>query len=501
DNGLYFSLRANSPNLLGYEILGTDEKHQTTYDLAITVSRTNEDLLMTGGINTWISGNAGVTWFITSWWTTTGNTIGYTHADIHALEINPLNDILYCGSDGGIFFSVDFGNNWIDITSGLSATQFYRIAGHESDPDLFIGGTQDNGTNKWTGGSSFLHILGADGMDCIIHPVNPSIMYYTSQNGSLNLSVDGGDNRYDITPGGVVGAWITPIMMDPVNNGIIYGGYNDVVKSTDGGINWTNMGVDGRGAMAMGTSNINRIYASFENTIWRSNDGCANWDDKSIGLPGYHITFIAVDPDNSLNIFVTLAGFHGGEKVYHSYTGGTSWFNITGSLPNIIVNCIAFEDRNGDPSDATYIGTDVGIFYRNSSLGDWIPFSNWLPTVPVFDLEINEPNGLMTAGTYGRGLWRSPTYSWCNSSWTLTGSSTFGYNYYQASEFINSTRIYNKGVGQESYYKAGAQIKLNPGFQVSSGSKFKAWIGPCGAGIPENSPKTNANTEENKKVE
>ncbi|MCD4665423.1 MAG: hypothetical protein K8R68_09130, partial [Bacteroidales bacterium] len=42
DNGLYFSLRANSPNLLGYEILGTDEKHQTTYDLAITVSRTNE---------------------------------------------------------------------------------------------------------------------------------------------------------------------------------------------------------------------------------------------------------------------------------------------------------------------------------------------------------------------------------------------------------------------------------------------------------------------------
>ena len=142
----------------------------------------------------------------------------------------------------------------------------------------------------------------------------------------------------------------------------------------------------------------------------------------------------------------------------------------------------------------------MGVFYRNSSLGDWIPLSNWLPTVPVFDLEINEPNGLMTAGTYGRGLWRSPTYSWCNSSWTLTGSSTFGYNYYQASEFINSTRVYNKGVGQESYYKAGAQIKLNPGFQVSSGSKFKAWIGTCGAGIPENSPKSNANTE-NKKID
>jgi photosystem II stability/assembly factor-like uncharacterized protein len=501
DNGLYFSLRANSPNILGYEILGTDEKDQAGYDLAIAVSRTNESLLMTGGINTWISGDDGVTWFITSWWKETDNSIGYTHADIHALEINPLNDVLYCGSDGGIFYSVDFGNNWIDITSGLSATQFYRIAGYEADPDLLIGGTQDNGTNKWTGGSSFLHILGADGMDCIINPGNPDAMYYTSQNGKLHYSWDGGNNYLDITPDGVEGSWITPILMDPSFPLIIYGGYDDVVKSGDGGANWTNMGVDGRGAMAMGTSNPNRIYASFENTIWRSDDGGANWDDKSIGLPGYHITFIAVDPDNSLNIFVTLEGFHNGEKVYNSSTGGTSWTNITGSLPNIIVNCVAFEDRNGNPNDAIYIGTDVGVFYRNSSLGDWIPFSNWLPTVPVFDLEINESNNIITAGTFGRGLWRSPTYTTCESHFTLSGNGANGYSYYQASEYIHSTRVYNQGTGQEGHYKAGSQVKLYQGFHVSGGSKFKAWIGPCGAGIPENSAETNSEAQEKMRVE
>jgi hypothetical protein len=315
-------------------------------------------------------------------------------------------------------------------------------------------------------------------------------MYYTSQDGALHYSCDGGNNYIEITPGGVVGAWITPILMDPSNPLVLYGGYNDVVKSGDGGANWTNMGVDGRSAMAMGTSNPNRIYAAFENTIWRSDDGGISWDDKSLGLPGHFINFIAVDPDNSLNVFITLEGFHNGEKVYRSSTGGTSWSNITGSLPNIIVNCIAFEDRNGDPPDATYIGTDVGVFYRDYLLGDWIPFSNWLPTVPVFDIEVNEPNGFITAGTYGRGLWRSTNYIGCNSSWTLAGSSTSGYNYYQASEFINSTRIYNKGIGQESYYKAGDHVRLNPGFHVSSGSKFKAWIGPCGAGIPTKNPAT-----------
>jgi len=502
DNGLYFSLRANTPNLLGYEILGTDEKHQTTYDLAIAVSRTDESLLMTGGVNTWISGNAGLIWFITSWWRETDNSIGYTHADIHALEINPLNDVLYCGSDGGIFFSVDFGNNWIDITSGISNTQFYRIADYDPNPALIIGGTQDNGTNKWTGGSSFLHILGADGMDCMIHPGNPDIMYYTSQNGALVLSLTGGFTFTDITPFGLIGDWVTPIIMDQTNPSIIYGGYNDVAKSIDGGQTWDIKGADGRSALAMGISNPNRIYAAFENTIWRSDNGADTWNDISAGLSGYNITFIAVNPNNSMNVFITLADFVSGEKVYESSNGGTFWNNITGSLPNIKINCIIYENTNGNPDDAIYIGTDIGVFYRNNSLSDWIPFSNWLPTVPVFDLEINESSGVITAGTYGRGLWRSQTYTSCASHFSLAGNGPPGYSYFQASEYIHSTRVYNQGTGQESYYKAGAQIKLNPGFQVSSGSKFKAWIGPCGGGIPEeNSPKTNANTEENKKVE
>ena len=182
DNGSSFSLKANSPNLLGYASDGWDMKDQTGYDLAMAVSGTYVADLIVGGINTWKSTNFGSNWTITSMWDDyLSTTIGYTHADIHDLAINPLNNWLYCCSDGGVFRSTDFGDNWADISAGLCHTQWYRIAGTEANSNLIIGGTQDNGSDKWTGGTTFQHILGADGMDCMIDYTNANIMYYEAQ--------------------------------------------------------------------------------------------------------------------------------------------------------------------------------------------------------------------------------------------------------------------------------------------------------------------------------
>ena len=58
---------------------------------------------------------------------------------------------------------------------------------------------------------------------------------------------------------------------------------------------------------------------------------------------------------------------------------GKTWTNISGSLPNVPVNCIVYDDNNGSPNDALYIGTDIGVFYRDNTLGDWVPFSTRLP--------------------------------------------------------------------------------------------------------------------------
>lgn len=487
NSGGSFTTRSTTPNVLGYSSIGNDDSHQTTYDLAVAVSHTTSSEVIVGGINTWTSTNWGTSWSISSWWDTRGNTIGYTHADIHDLAINPLNNYLYCLSDGGVFRSTNFGSTWTDLTDGISITQWYRIAGTQANSSLLIGGTQDNGSNKWTGTSNMQHMRGADGMDCMIDHTNSNILYTNRQYGILEKSTNGGSVFTGIQPAGSTGTWVTPVIMNPVNANILYAGYTDVYKSTNGGSSWTNTGVSGSSAMAMGTSSTSRIYAASGTSIWRSDDAAGTWTSISAGLQSRSITGIAVNPDNSLGVFVTVADYFVGQKVYASSNGGASWTNISDNLPNTIVNCIAFQDADGSPANALYIGTDIGVYYRDESLGFWIPFMNGLPTVPVFDLEINYTSSMIRAGTYGRGLWSSDLYTSCPSGYSLTQANDPGNpNYtgvqnYEASGTVTSSRIITGGVGTDVTYKAGNYVKLTEGFNAKQNNLFKAWLGPCQA--------------------
>lgn len=492
DSGVNFSVKSTTPNILGGSSTGGGDGDQAWYDLAIAVSRTDEADMVCGGVNTWRSLDWGATWTITSHWDITAG-LEYTHADIHALEINPLNNRLYCGSDGGIFYSDNLGTTWTDISSGLGPMQFYKIAGFPTNTSLIIGGTQDNGSNKYTGSTTVTHMYGADGMDCMIDYTNSNVMYFSAQNGGLRKSTNGGTTSSSIAPPVVVlpddpiGPWVTPYMMNPANNNILYGGwYNGVWKSTNGGSTWTDMnGPSGASELVHGVNNTNVIYASLGSTLYRSANAGTSWTVISGGLPGYSITGIEVDHQDSEQVWVTLSGYVDGQKVYKTNDAAAVtvvWTNISGSLPNTVVNCI--ETDNNGPDDAIYIGTDIGVFYRDAALGDWLPFSNWLPTVMVFDLEINEASDVITAGTFGRGLWRSSTYSDCEPNWILSGNGGPGYSYYQASDYITSSRVFNEGLGQEAIYKAANQVILTTGFNVTGGSKFKAVLGPCGAGVP-----------------
>jgi hypothetical protein len=197
-----------------------------------------------------------------------------------------------------------------------------------------------------------------------------------------------------------------------------------------------------------------------------------------------------VDPANSLNVFVTLGGYTAGQKVYESIDGGATWTNKSGSLPNIPTNCIAFENTGGVPADALYIGNDIGVFYRDDNHTDWIPFRNGLPTVPVFDIEINETAGILTVGTYGRGLWRSNLYSTCAFGWVLSAANDpsnpnyTGYQFYEASSYVQSSRTVTGGLGTDVQYKAADYVKLTTGFHAKANSLFQAILGPCNLGAP-----------------
>ncbi|RMF36345.1 MAG: T9SS C-terminal target domain-containing protein, partial [Chlorobiota bacterium] len=82
--------------------------------------------------------------------------------------------------------------------------------------------------------------------------------------------------------------------------------------------------------------------------------------------------------------------------------GGSTWTNVSSGLPNVPVNCIALDPRNGN----VYVGTDIGIYLRTPAASQWTMWDDGLPNVIVRDLELDTATNRIYAATYGRGIWQ-----------------------------------------------------------------------------------------------
>lgn len=407
DNGLTFTQNSSTPNILGYDAFGADSSGQAWYDLAIAASPFNENLIYTGGVNVWKSNDGGHNFEICTEWYT-GSGYNYIHCDIHYLQF--YGDTLYVGSDGGAFYTPDNAISWVDISSGLGITQFYSFGQSETETNMIIGGMQDVGSNLLRNGS-WTHVLGGDGMECMIDPIDPDIFYATYYYGALLKTHDGGHNFDYITPLDAEGAWVTPYQMSRNNNQLILGGYKDVYITNDGGETWNTISTNLTGGrnishLALAGSLNKDIYASCESTLYRTNDGGISWDSVT-PYSGQYITSIAVDYQNPSRIWLTLSG-SGDDLVYYSNNRGNSFSDITGNLTNLGLNCITYDEK---PNNGLYLGTETGVMYKNDSIGNWILFNQDLPVVSVTKVEINKSLHRLRASTYGRGIWECSEYS------------------------------------------------------------------------------------------
>jgi len=401
-SGLYRSTDSGESFIKQSDVLPTSTG-QAWYDLACAASHVNPEEIHIGAINTFRSLDGGKNWTRTTDWTW-GNPYGYTHCDIH--EIVFFGSDLFVGSDGLISKSTDNGDNWMNLTEGIGMRQFYRIACSKTNPNKYMGGSQDNGTSVYTD-DHWHEWLGADGMECVIDWKDDNIVYGTSQNGNFYKSNTGGNNGgVNITqPGG--GAWVTPFVMDPVDNNTLYVGSTNVRKTTDGMQSWetvSNLGGGNINNLAIAQSDAGYIYATKSSNIWRTKNGGNSWKQINEGLPNLSISYVAVNPNDPEKIVVSLSGFNEGNKVFISDNAGETWTNISGNLPNIPANCVIY---NSDPEEGLFVGMDVGIYFIDNTLSEWEVFMTDLPNVIVNELEIQYETGKIRAGTYGRGLWES----------------------------------------------------------------------------------------------
>jgi PKD repeat protein len=410
DNGTTFINKATTTNLLGWASSGNDTGGQGWYTLSIAASPTNANEVVVGGVNIWRTTNAGTGWSLFGQWT--GQGAPYVHADIHDLEYKNATTI-YAGTDGGVFLTSNSGSTWSAINGNMNIAEIYQVGLSKTTANLDITGHQDNGTNIYNGGWN--NTMGGDGMACFIDWSNDLVMYGEQYNGSFNVTTDGGANWNAITSGlSGSGAWVTPWHQDPITPNTIYGGYSQMFKSTNQGSGWSQIGtLPGTNSVvefAVAPSNPQVMYVIQGNTLVKTSTGGTTWTDITGTLPvaGASMTNVTVKDNNPSRVWVTFSGYSGADKVYASADGGTTWTNFSTGLPNLPVNCLAY--WNGT-KEAMYVGCDVGVYYRDSTMSNWVSYSTGIPNVSVHDLHIFYPSGKLRAATFGRGVWETDLYN------------------------------------------------------------------------------------------
>jgi photosystem II stability/assembly factor-like uncharacterized protein len=485
DNNI--ALLSNTPNILNGQINGTGDGGFAWWAIAVGISPSNSNFHLAGGVIGRRSTDGGITWSAAH--------PAQMHADVHGYYYNPVDgNAVYAAHDGGLSRSTDNGFTWAVVSTGIRVTQYYRISTTPGNTNAVLGGTQDNGHHyRTTNTLSYKWALTCcDGMDNAIDPNNTEIVYMCAQDGGLTRSTDGGDNLANISPG--AGPWVTPIALHTTTpTTIFFAGNAGIFRSTNSGISgWVNIGGDGRSAIAQGTSNSSRFYAANGTDLRRSNNvndvnpnwttisGNTGWPGSS-NISGTNITSLAVNPSNSNEIWVTFSGYNANTKVYRSTDAGANWTNLTGGLPNLPVHTIVFQDQGANNGNyQVYIGTDIGVFYRSNSTGNWSYFGNGLPRVIVTDLSFN--GTYLYAGTYGRGIWRTLPFATCPTNPTYI-SSYKDERVFQATGVLNSTSRIVGTYGANVWMQATNYVQLNPGFVAEQGSIFTAKTGPCGTSV------------------
>lgn len=374
------------------------------YDNALAVSQTDENVLFTGGLDIYKSVNGGGSWATVSTWSNSTSS-AYVHADQKTITFLPgSGSTVFATNDGGVFKTTNTGTAWSDLSGNMAIKQYYRMSSGNTDPYLMLAGAQDNGTDRLNT-NVWRKIKGGDGMDCAIDPTDDTHSIASSQYGNFAVTFNNWtSNTTSSFPGG---DWVTPVVFHPTNGNIVYAANTELYKSTDGGVTFNatsaSLASDNITCIAVSTSNPQRIYVNNLSQAFRTSDGGVTWTSISAGLPGNAaFMWIAISDSDPDKIWIALSGYAAGQKVYRSNDGGATWTNVSGTLPNIPANAIAYQNNS---NEGVYVGTDIGVYFRDNSMNDWIDFNQDLPKVIISELEINYTNNKLRAATYGRGIW------------------------------------------------------------------------------------------------
>jgi photosystem II stability/assembly factor-like uncharacterized protein len=373
------------------------------------------------------------------------------HPDIHDIIYGP-NGTIYVTNDGGLYRGsipqppaapktsgrrrsvgraprgqlAGLTYKWENLNNDLSTLQFYRVASHPTDPNILLGGMQDNSCGYWNG-TTWEGWGAGDGTIAIFDPIDPSHVYLGSQysihrhdGGGVKDFTEPSGWHYDIfVPDDDETTTFVPVfVLDPVEPTITYGASESgLYRSTERGDNSKRLvpGHNTNGAPAsisVSPLNHNTVWTGTSNaTVYRydiDDAGNATVKEFRTGLPNRYISKVMAAFDSATTVYAVFNGYDANTpstpgKVFMSIDNGATWRNISGNLPDVPATGLAL-----DPFDANrlWLSTDTAVYTTTDRGATWTSDRRNMPVVAVQDIHYNANTGYLVIATHGRGVWR-----------------------------------------------------------------------------------------------
>lgn len=364
------------------------------------------------------------------------------HLDVHDVWIDPENpQRVMLGNDGGLFVSWDRGQTWLHLNN-LPIAEFYRVHVDDHQPFRIWGGAQDNAsfvapaTARFEAGADdvweqvFLDPWsGGDGFSTFPDPNDPTIVYYTQQNGDLKrsrlgnlraekrirpdsrkLTSDPTESSDAVESLELKFAWDTPFFASAhAGETVLFCAAQCVMRSDDRGDRWRRISPDfGHGSLlALAQSPLEQerlAVAGGRGQVHLTSDGGQTWKSAGEGLPKKTVRDLVLSAHDPNRVYVVLSGkpdHDCASYVFVSTDFGQSWQSIASDLPAESVNVLAEDPLT---KQLLFVGTDLGV-YASTNLGSkWESLCGTMPTASVVDLAVQGRDGALVAATHGLSM-------------------------------------------------------------------------------------------------
>jgi photosystem II stability/assembly factor-like uncharacterized protein len=372
--------------------------------------------------------------------------------DYHGIWINPENpNIIALGVDQGATISVNRGETWSSWYNQPTA-QFYHVITDNRFPYWVYGGQQESGSAGVASRSDFgeitfrdWHPVGVEEYGYVApDPLDANIIYGASRDGSGSGGIkvtrynQATGDRQDIGPvltGGKLRSVRTmPLIFSTVDPHVMYLGSNVLLKTVNGGNNWTTISPDltrdkyefplsmgifaaldpekgkHRGviySIAPSRKDVNTIWAGTDDGLIQvTRDGGKSW--KNITPPDLtpwsKISQLDASNFDAETLYAAVNRFRLDDlrpHIYRTHDGGRTWKSIVSGIPdNEVVNTVREDPvRKG----MLFAGTERSVYVSFDDGEYWQTLRQNMPATSIRDLVVHRDD--VVVGTHGRSFW------------------------------------------------------------------------------------------------